>query len=213
MELTPAQRKAVFALIVLVLAGLGIYLIVPGARGASPSASSHGSSHAPPARRGATRPSGTQPAAPSSPGPAPSAPDIYQWLPFTQSELASAAATVTQFSRDYGTWSYTQNGSAYVHAMASLITPQLSQVLAQGYSVPGVASLRSGKRQVSAATAVINSLRAFGPSSMTFTVTISQQITGTGGTNQTTTQYAVTVTGSGSDWQVSDIELAAAGNS
>ena len=97
--------------------------------------------------------------------------------------------------------------------MASLITPELSQVLAQGYSVPGVASLRSGKRQVSTATAVINSMRAFGPSSMTFVVTISQQIAGTGGTSQTTTQYAVTVTGSGSNWQASDVELAAAGNS
>jgi hypothetical protein len=209
MELSPAQRKAVFALIVLVLAGLGIYLIVPGARGASPQASSH----APSAHRDGARPPATPAPAPSSPGPTPSAPDIYQWLPFTQSELASAAATVTQFSTDYGTWSYTQNASAYVRAMASLITPELSQVLAQGYSVPGVASLRSGRKQVSAATAVINSMRAFGPSSMTFVVTITQQISGTGGTSQTTTQYAVTVTGSASNWEASDIELAAAGNS
>jgi hypothetical protein len=209
MELSPAQRKAVFALIVLVLAGLGIYLIVPGARGASRSASSP----APAARPHTSRPPAPQAPASPSPEPTPSAPDIYQWLPFTQSELSSAAATVTQFSRDYGTWSYTQSASAYVRTMASLITAQLSQVLEQGYSVPGVASQRSGQRQASTATAVINSLRAFGPSSMTFVVTITQQITGTGGTNQTTAQYAVTVTGSGSNWEVSDVELAAAGNS
>lgn len=208
MDMTPAQRKAVFALIVLVLAGIGVYLVVPGARGAGPQASSHS-----PARPHPTRPPATQAAPAPSPAPAPSAPDIYQWLPFTQSELASAAATVTRFATGYGTWSYTQDPSAYVATMRSLITPQLSQVLAQGYAVPGVASQRSSRRQVSTATVVINSLRAFGPSSMTFLVTISQQITGTGGTNQTTTQYAVTITGSASTWQVSDIELAAAGNS
>jgi hypothetical protein len=210
MDMTPAQRKAVFALIVLVLAGLGVYLVVPGARGTSPQVPSHGPHARPDATGLAATPAA---AAPSSPAPASSAPDIYQWLPFTQSELAGAAATVTQFSRDYGTWSYTEDASSYVAAMGSLITAELSPVLAQGYAVPGVASLRSGQKQVSTATAVINSLRAFGPSSMTFVVTITQQITGTGGSNQTTTQYAVTVTGSGSNWQVSDIELAAAGNS
>jgi hypothetical protein len=211
MDMTPAQRKAVFALIVLVLAGLGVYLVVSGVHGASPS-----SSHAPNAGSAASTPS----AAPSAsqapaPAPAPSVPDIYQWLPFTQPELAAAASVVTEFSRDYGTWSYTQGSAAYVAAMGDLVTPELSQVLAQGYSVPGVASQRATQKQVSKATAVINSLRAFGPSSMTFVVTVSQQITGTdtGGGNQATTQYAVTVTGSGSAWQVNDIELAAAGNS
>ena len=210
MDLTPGQRKAVFALIVLVLAGLGVYLVVPGARGASPSSPSH----SPPARPAAAgRPAAPGASASPSPTSAPSAPDIYQWLPFTQSELASAAAVASQFSSDYGTWSYTQNASAYVAAIGTLMTPELSQVLAQGYSVPGVASLRTSQKQVSTATAAINSLRAFGPSSITFIVTVSQQIAGTAGTSRQTTQYAVTVTGSGSNWQVNDIELAAAGNS
>lgn len=211
MEMTPLQRKAVFALIVLVLAGLGVYLVASGAHGASPS-----SSPRPNAKAAASRPS----AAPSAsqapaPAPAPSVPDIYQWLPFTQPELAAAASVVTQFSRDYGTWSYTQDAAAYVAAMGDLITPELSQVLKQGYSVPGVASQRAAQKQVSTATAVINSLRAFGSSSLTFVVTISQQITGTGtgGGSQAPTQYAVTVAGTGGAWQVNDIELAAAGNS
>jgi hypothetical protein len=210
MDMTAGQRKAVFAVIVLVLAGLGIYLVVPGARGASPSASSH----SPPARPAATSRSAT-PGAPVSPSSAPAAagPDIYQWLPFSQSELATAAGVVTQFCVDYGTWSYTQDASAYVGAIGTLMTPELSQVLAQGYSVPGVASLRASQKQVSTATATINSLRAFGPSSMTFVVTILQRITGTGGTSPQSTQYAVTVAGSGSSWQVNDIELATAGNS
>jgi hypothetical protein len=60
---------------------------------------------------------------------------------------------------------------------------------------------------------VINSLRAFGPSSITFVVTISQEITATNGRNQVTAQYAVTVTSAGTGWQVNDIEQASAGNS
>jgi hypothetical protein len=210
MELTSGQRKALFALVVVALTALGIYMFVPGARAAG----SHGSP--PAAARSPSAPAASS-AAPtaSSPAPAattPSAPDIYQWLPFSQPELASAAAVVTQFSAAYGTFSYSENAAAYVGSMRKLITPELSQVLQNGYSVPGVASQRASKKQVSAGTGVINSLRAFGPSSMTFVVTISQEITDTSGRSRLTGQYAVTATGVGRSWQVSDIQLASAGN-
>jgi hypothetical protein len=119
---------------------------------------------------------------------------------------------VSQFCTAYGTWSYSQNATAYVATMSNLITPDLSQVLAQDYSVPGVATQRTSKKQVSTGSTVINSLRAFGPSSITFVVTISQQITATNGRNQVSAQYAVTVTSEGTGWQVNDIEQASAGN-
>jgi hypothetical protein len=209
MEMSPVQRKAVFALIVLVLAGLGIYLVMPRAHGAS----------APSPRAPQTR--HTAAAAPSAaavPGASPSpsaqaAPDIYQWLPFSQSDLATASTVVTQFSKAYGTWSYAQNATQYTATMNGLATRELMQSVAQGYSVPGVASARTSDRQVSAGTAVISALRAFGASSLTFVVTISQEITSTSGSRQVSGQYAVTVTGNGSAWQVSDIELASAGDS
>ena len=60
---------------------------------------------------------------------------------------------------------------------------------------------------------MINSLRAFGPSSMTFIVTAGQRLATTKGTSSGSTRYAVTLTGSGGSWQVSDIELESAGNS
>jgi hypothetical protein len=212
MEMSPGQRKMVFALIVLVLAGLGVYLVVARSGGASPpgaaspnhaaAAHSHASAPPPAASPGASPATSGQPA-----------PDIYQWLPFTQSDLGSAAAVVTQFSRDYGTWSYTQSASQYVATMNGLVTQELSQFVAEGYSVPAVANERTSDKQVSAGTVVINSLRSFGQSSMTFVVTISQQITSTGGTSGLSGQYAVTVASSGSVWQVNDIELASAGNS
>lgn len=211
MDLTPGQRKAVFGLIVVVLVGLGVYMFVPGARGTGPAASPS------PPRHSATAPA-VLPATPTpSPVPVaagtPSAPDIYQWLPFTQSDLATAASVVTEFSDAYGTWSYSENTRAYLATMRNLVTPELSQVLAQDYSVPGVASARTKEKQVSAGSAVINSLRAFGSSSITFVVTIGQEITDTSGRSSVTGQYAVTVTSVGSGWQVDDIELASAGNS
>jgi hypothetical protein len=211
MDLSAGQRKAVFGLIVVVLAGLGVYMFVPAARGGSPPAASH--------RPAAPRPS----AAAASPTPSQgtsdpasagstTVPDIYQWLPFTQSQLGSAATVVTQFCDAYGTWSYSQNGAAYAATMRDLATSELSQVLEQNFSAPGVAAERTGKKQVSAGSAVINSLRAFGPTSITFVVTINQEITDTAGRSPATGQYAVTAVIAGSGWQVNDIELASAGN-
>lgn len=211
MDLNSGQRKAVFGLIVVALVGSGIYMFVPGARGSA-------GGHRPAAATHSPAPQATSPATPTpSPGPTaaatPSDPDIYQWLPFTQAQLGSAAAVVTQFCDAYGTWSYSQNASSYVATMRSMITSELADVIEQGYSVPGVASQRTRNKQVSTGSTVINSLRAFGPSSITFVATITEQITDTSGQSQVSGQYAVTVVGVGSSWQVDDIELASAGNS
>jgi hypothetical protein len=211
MDLTAGQRKAVFALIVVILVGLGVYMFVPAARGTGPAASRPPSRHSPAAP--AALPATPTASPVSVAAGTPSAPDIYQWLPFTPSELATAASVVTEFSDAYGTWSYSQTTRSYVATMRNLVTPDLSQVLAQDYSVPGVASERTRKKQVSAGSAVINSLRAFGASSITFVVTIGQEITDTSGRSSVSAQYAVTVTSVGSGWQVNDIELASAGNS
>jgi hypothetical protein len=210
MDLNAGQRKAVFGLIVVLLVGLGAYLFVSSDRsgGHSPAAATHS-----PAAQ--ATPSAT-PAATPSPEPTAAGlldPDIYQWLPFTQAQLGSAAAVVTQFADAYGTWSYSQDATSYVASMHSSITSELADVIEQGYSVPGVASQRSSQKQVSTGSAVINSIRAFGSSSITFVVTITERITATSGQSQLSNQYAVTAVSSGSVWQVNDIEVASAGNS
>ena len=76
-----------------------------------------------------------------------------------------------------------------------------------------MAKLRKSQQQVSTGTAVINSLRAFGPSSLTFVVTARQRLVSSHGTTNGSAQYAVTVTGSGTSWQVNDIELSTVGKS
>jgi hypothetical protein len=207
-ELSPRQRGAVFAAVVIALAALGYYLVVPAVT------HSHGSAQASKSTPSAPATEQTQAAAPTVQASAAAAggPDIYAWLPFTQQNLAAAASVAVRFSVDYNTFTYTESATGYVGAMGGLVTSQLAGTLRAVYQTPGVAKLRTSQKQVSSGTAVISSLRAFGPSSMTFVVTAGQRLATSDGTSNASTQYAVTVTGSGSSWQVSDIELQSAGN-
>jgi hypothetical protein len=139
--------------------------------------------------------------------------DIYSWLPFTQQDLAAAAAVTEKFLVDYNTYSYTESAADYVGRMNGLITTQLASTLRGLYAQPGVAKVRSDQRQVSTGTAVINSIRAFGTSSLTFVATGTQHLTTSKSTSSGSAQYAITVTGSGSSWQVDNIELSSVGQS
>ncbi len=209
MELSPGQQKALFAVVVIALAGLGIFLISSHGHGAnSPSATGSASTSAAPTAPG----SGVPSAAPAATPTGSASVNIYQWLPFSQQDLARAAAVTTQFASDYNTFSYHENAASYVGRMSNLITPQLSQKLQGSYSTLAVAQARTSQKQISTGTASINSLRTFGASSITFVVTATQKLNSTKGNSTTSTQYAITVTGSGGSWQVFDIELASAGN-
>jgi hypothetical protein len=206
-ELSPRQRSAVFAVVVIVLVALGYYLVVPavtqGHAAASPTVTGGAAATGP---SSAPAPTVTAPAAETG------GVDIYAWLPFTQQDLAAAASVTMRFSVDYNTFTYTESATDYVGAMGGLITGQLATTLRAAYQTPGVAKLRTSQRQVSSGTAVISALRAYGSSSLTFIVTAGQRLATSDGTSSGSTQYAVTVTGSGSSWQVSDIELESAGN-
>jgi hypothetical protein len=209
-DLSPGQQKAVFALVVVVLAALGYWLILPkvshshGQAQPSPTPSVTQSVPSPPA---STPPTVTT--SPASTGGV----DIYSWLPFTQQDLSAAAAVTEKFLIDYNTYSYTETAAGYVAKMNGLITTQLASTLRDLYSQPGVAKVRTDQRQVSTGTAVINSIRAFGSSSLTFVVTGTQHLATSNGTSSGSTQYAITVTGSGTSWQVNDIELSSVGQS
>jgi hypothetical protein len=203
MELSPFQRFAAFVVVVLVLAGLVAYLFLPRW---SSAADRHRGTNPGSASQAATQ----LPSSPAASGTA--SPDIYQWLPFTQSGLASAAGTTTAFAGHYGTYSYAESTQAYLSPMRPLMTTQLAMVLGQAFAAPGLAGNRAASKQTATATAAILSLRAFGPSSLTFVVALTQRIASTKGTSTQTTDYAITLTGNGSSWQVSDIQLSSAGN-
>jgi len=214
-DLSPGQQKAVFVLVVVVLAALGYWLILPkinhshgsAQAAASPAPSAPGSVPA------SQVPQGTPPASALASPAASGTVNIYSWLPFTQQGLAAAAAVTVKFGADYNTYSYTENASAYVGAMNGLITGQLAATLQGLYGTPGVAKVRASQKQVSTGTAVIDSLRTFGPSSLTFIVTAGQHLVTSHGTSNGSTQYAITLTGSGTSWQVNDIELSNVGQS
>jgi hypothetical protein len=219
MELSPARQKLLFVVIVVVLAILGYYVMLPALHHTAKAAAAAGSTPPPtvPASLsavGSPQPSPQSPAGQSPAGQSPSGGpvNIYNWLPFTEQDLAAAAAVTTQFCVDYDTYTYTESATAYIGKMSGLVVSDLAASLESAYTAPGVVATRTGQKQISSGTATITQLRAFGPLSLTFVVTATQHIVGNKGTSNASPQFAVTVTGSGSNWQVSDIELASEGN-
>ena len=88
MDLTSAQRRMAFIVIVLALAGLGAFLLWPRP---SPAASAHA---AHPATSAPAPAPSSSPVAPASPVPSGPGVNIYQLLPFTQADLTDAAGVV-----------------------------------------------------------------------------------------------------------------------
>jgi hypothetical protein len=219
MEPSSGQQRLLFVVVVLVLAGLGVYLIsarTHNGTAATPPASVSATSPAPPAppasQAPAVQPATTPASVPASVPSGSGKTDIYQWLPFSQQDLTEAARTTVAFAADYETYSYTETAAAYAGKMASLVTGELAATLKNAYATPGVAAQRTAQKQVSTSSGGIASIRSFGPGSITFVVNIAQRLATTQGTSTKTTQYAVTVVSAAGGWQVNDIELAGAGN-
>lgn len=216
MNLTPGQQRLVFVLIVLALAGLGIYLIggrgSGGAPAAAPSSSGNTTAPAPATSSSPDVPPTLVPSA--TPASTAGAAQIYQWLPFSPADLATAAKTTTAFAKAYVTWSYTESAKAYAATFNGLATTQETATLESGYSAPGLAMQRTAAKQSSTGSGAIDSIRSFvsGPASITFLVTITNTVTSNQAPVTKPNQYAITVAPSGGAWQVNDIELAQLGN-
>jgi hypothetical protein len=218
MDLTTGQRRLLFIVVVVALAGLGFYLVSSRSSDGSPAAatSTPASGSSQPATSGGAAsgvPPSTVPAA--TPVSTAGGAEIYQWLPFTAADLAAAAKTTVTFAGDYATWSYTENAAAYGAKMTGLVTASEAATLVNDYGTPGVAGPRAADKQVSTGSGTIDSISSFGsgnPTSITFLVTISQQVTSTQPAKSMTGQYTVTVVSSGSAWRVNDIELSGIGN-
>lgn len=203
MDISPTYRRLIFGLIVAVLVALGAYLLGPVAHSAGRSGT--------PGEPAALAPTSAPVTEPTT-APPTGQPDIYQWLPFTPGGLAAAASIVIRFGNAYGSFTYTQDAAAYVAPLVPIASAQLVGQIEAAYASPGVATARVSGKQVTVGTATIGSIRAFGPSSLTFLVQVTQRLTDTTGRSDNTSVYAVTVTGTGTTWQVTDVELASAGN-
>jgi hypothetical protein len=215
MELSTGQQRLLFVVVVLALAGLGFYLLgghgSGGSPGAAPSPSVTASST--PSATG-TASAGVPPATVPAATPVSTAggAEIYQWLPFTPDDLAAAAKTTLAFVTNYTTWSYREDSAAYFAKLNSLVTPLEMPRLESAYDTPGVAAQRTAQKQVSKGSGTIDTINAFATGSITFYVTITQQVTSTQPSSTQSGQWAVTVVSSAGAWQVNDIELSNLGN-
>jgi hypothetical protein len=210
MDLTPGRQRLVFVVIVIALVGLTSYLIESRHSGAAPSPSARTPS--PAGTQGSGVPPSSVPAV--TPVPTASGAEIYQWLPFTAADLSAAAQTTLTFAKDYSTWSYTESVTDYAAKLSPLVTTPELATLKSGYSTAGVAGPRVADKQVSTGSGTIDSIRSFGAGhvSITFLVTVNQQVTSTQPATAASQQYAVTVVSSGGTWQVNDLELSQLGN-
>jgi hypothetical protein len=218
MELSTGQKRWLFVVIVVLLAGLGIYLLGPGRSNDASPAASTSSSQSPSAAT--TSPASlagvpSQEIAPTS-LPVPTtikSANIYDWLPFTQSDLKTAANVTVAFAGTYETYSYTDTWAAYGKQISNYVTPSLKTSLEQTFQtgLPGWQQEHFSSR--SAGT--IDSITTFGSGtdeSITFLVTITEQTTSSGTTSSSTGQYDVTAIAVAGGWQVNDIEQAGQGN-
>ena len=159
MELSSGQQRLLFVVVVLALAGLGIFLLggrhrTAAAADPSPSRRERGARHQPHPRSAGDHAATRRPAAAGV--------DIYQWLPFTQQDLTAASRATVAFAADYETWTYTEPAQAYVAKMNGLVTTNFAASLQNSYATPGVAALRSAQKQISTSSGGIASIRSFG---------------------------------------------------
>jgi hypothetical protein len=228
MELSSGQRRLLFVVVVIALVGLGVFLIHGRSNGtvAAPATTPTPTPSALATRGAATgAPTVTSSAAASSAGTSPpvtaSGANIYQWLPFTQSDLTTAAKTTLAFAKVYANTSYTETEAAYAGKLAGLTTSQEAATLESDFETPGVRTTRTADKQVATGTPTIDSITSFGPQdpagppgppSITFAVTIAQKLASTSGTVTSTPEYTITIVSTATGWQVDDIQLASLGN-
>lgn len=224
MELSPGQQRGLFVVLVILLAGIGIYLVGPGrhhgsaasgppatpASGSNPSGSSGGVT--------ATPTLAGVPSAVIAPAslPVPSVvkgANIYNWLPFTQQGLDGAANVTLAFAAADETFSYTDTPTTFAQRLSSLVTPTLGQTLTAQFEPPNVQVQRAQEHLVSKSAGTIDRIVSFGtgtPASITFlvTITVQQNVA----PKSATGQWDITAVQAPGGWQVNDIEPAGAGN-
>jgi hypothetical protein len=233
MDLSPGQRRLLFVVVVIVLVGLGILVIHGRSQGnaaapaATPTANQSGkaasvaATGSPAAASSSAVPSSAASSSATTPAATAGGANIYQWLPFTQSDLAVAAKTTLAFANVYANTSYTETKAAYAAKLAGLTTAQEAGTLESDFETPGIRATRTADKQVATGTPTIDSISSFGPQdppgppgppSITFAVTIAQKLVSTSGTVTSSPEYTITIVSTATGWQVDNIQLASLGN-
>ncbi|MER7127786.1 conjugal transfer protein [Streptosporangium saharense] len=196
------RRGIVFAVLVAMLALVGIYLTMwpsSGGGGQEPAAEPAGVSRT---TRGEAEPPHAEATASNAPF------DVYSYLPMTKQELAAAADYARRFTAEYGTFSYDEQPSAYGDRLRSYTTSEFADVLLRTVTSPGTVAANTADQVVSVGAAKVKEIRQIQRSSVIFVVTGTQTVTAKSGAKERTADYAVTVVELGTEWRIHDLQPA-----
>lgn len=208
MDLTDRQRKLLFAALVVLLAGAGVFLTVGG--GGRDHSGAAKTTTAPATSAPAATPVAPPPV--TGPPPSPGSYDIYSLLPFSQKDFNTAADVARRFTAAYGTYRYDEDPRTYVGRLQPMVTADLATRLQRDSAVPGLLEQRKQDQEVSTSDARLDALRDIQKDQIIFLVTGTQHVTKGGKKSDTTEQYAVTTTRSGGGWVVYDFQPADVGD-
>ncbi|WP_028646942.1 hypothetical protein [Nocardiopsis sp. CNT312] len=217
-SLPERAQRLIFASLIVILVGFGIYLSLGGFGGgeeteesvAAPAETGTGTTEDPAPRSG--------PDVLSTVAPSPietsdvQDTDVLTWFPFTEDELRAAGATAQAFSESYGTIDYTRSPESYFAALEGLATDEYADVLSDPSRVGAFWQEMSEAEAVAEGRAEIDTIRSFGEDSVTFVVT-AQSITETGNAefDEELGEFAITVVRGGGTWRVFDFQPADVG--
>ncbi|WP_326829342.1 hypothetical protein OIE13_35655 [Streptosporangium sp. NBC_01810] len=202
------RRGAVFAVLVVVLAVVGIYLTM------WPESDDEVGDQTEPASVTRTVASGQEPAVePARPAAtASNAPfDVYAYLPMTKQELAAAADYAQRFTAEYGTFSYDEDPAVYGDRLRGYTTAEFSGALLRTVTSPGTVEANRADEIVSVGAARVKGIRQIDSASVVFVVVGTQNVTAKSGVNERTAEYAVTLIQVGAEWRVHDLQPADSG--
>ncbi|GAT69667.1 hypothetical protein HS048_00010 [Planomonospora sp. ID91781] len=202
------RRGIVFAVLVGLLAAVGIYLTMweSGTGGGQAQAGPVG------VGRTGTEPGAGRQVAAEPPRPAATASDapfdVYSYLPMTKQELAAAADYAERFTAEYGTYAHDEDPAAYGDRLRGYATTEFAEVLVRARTSPGFVEANRADEVVSTASAKVRQIRQVQDSSVVFVVACTERITAKSGATERVDEYAVTLVPVGADWRVHDLQPA-----
>jgi hypothetical protein len=203
------RRGLVFAVLVVMLAAVGIYLTMGSGSGDEQRDSAE------PAGVGRTVLGSQEQVSAEPPRPsatASNAPfDVYSYLPMTKQELAAAADYAQRFTAEYGTFRYDEDPATYGSRLEGYTTTEFAEVLLRTVTSPGIVEANKADQVVSVGTARVKEIRQVNSASVVFVVVGTQNVTAKSGTKERVEEYAVTLIEVGTDWRVHDLQPADSG--
>ncbi|NRQ34909.1 hypothetical protein HII36_24200 [Nonomuraea sp. NN258] len=196
------KRGLAFAVIVVVIAAVGIYVTWMGAPD-EPVATTQEAGLA----TGSPAAASSTPLATASSGPF----DVYSYLPLTKEQLAAAADLAERFTAAYGTFRFDEDPAVYAERVKAFTTAELGTVLTRTLTSAGTVEQNKSDQLVSTGAAKLKEIRQVDKTSVVFVVAGTRQILAKSGNRQSAEEYAVTVTQLGADWRVFDIQPAGEG--